>query len=287
LLAVSGGVDSMVLLDVINKLAEKNSKFSFIVAHFDHGIRPSSNEDMKFVRAAANIRGLQFVYKVAHLGPGASEEQARNARYDFLKKQMRRLGADAIITAHHQDDVMETAVINIIRGTSPRGLVSLASTANVIRPFLSYTKEQLLEYAKNNHIAWREDPSNQDIKYLRNYVRHNILARLSQDQKDLFIKTISSTKDRMALIDNELSGYFGMSSEIQILDRYQFILLPHSVSREVMAEWLRRNGITNINTKMIERLVVVAKTYSPGSIADINKAKVVKVGQRKLELLDR
>src|SRR5690606_27608960 len=91
--------------------------------------------------------------------------------------------ARAIITAHHQDDVLETAVMNLLRGSGRRGLTSLTSSDGLLRPLIEYDKARLQEYANNHAIAWREDPSNADEKYTRNYIRHKILPKLSDGQK--------------------------------------------------------------------------------------------------------
>ncbi|HEX6258362.1 MAG TPA: tRNA lysidine(34) synthetase TilS, partial [Candidatus Saccharimonadales bacterium] len=118
--AVSGGVDSIVLLDMLAGQAG----LELIVAHFDHGIRQDSTEDAEFVRAAAQRYSLPFELGQATLGPGASEEAARTARYSFLRSIAKKYQA-RIVTAHHADDVIETIAINVARGTGWRGLVSL------------------------------------------------------------------------------------------------------------------------------------------------------------------
>src|SRR6185369_2891937 len=110
--AVSGGVDSMVLLELLRQ----KPKLELIVAHFDHGIRPESGEDRKLVQRIAKHYELPFVYVEGHLGASASEALAREARYAFLRKVQAEQGAEAIITAHHQDDMLETAIMDLMRG---------------------------------------------------------------------------------------------------------------------------------------------------------------------------
>src|SRR5688572_27728765 len=123
IVAVSGGVDSMVLLHLLSQ----HSQSELIVAHFDHGIRPDSAEDRKLVEKTAKKYGLEFVYREGELGPGASEAEAREARYGFLQIIKVKHNAKAIVTAHHQDDMLETAIINMLRGTGRKGLSSLVS----------------------------------------------------------------------------------------------------------------------------------------------------------------
>src|SRR5437764_343012 len=121
--AVSGGVDSVALLDML----ARSDDLKLVVAHFDHGIRKDSAKDRKFVEDLAKNYDLPFVYEEGHLGSGTSEAVARGARYDFLHRVKKSHGAQAIITAHHQDDVLETAIINLLRGTGRKGLTSLTS----------------------------------------------------------------------------------------------------------------------------------------------------------------
>src|SRR4051794_19867846 len=111
--AVSGGVDSMALLHYL----QTRPGIKLTVAHFDHGIRDDSPEDRKLAQEVAKSYKLPFVYHEGRLGGEASEATARAARYDFLNKVRRSSQAQAIITAHHQDDLLETAILNMLRGT--------------------------------------------------------------------------------------------------------------------------------------------------------------------------
>ena len=122
IVAVSGGVDSIVLLDLL----ANQEKAKLIVAHFDHGIRNDSRDDRMFVQDLAVRYELPFVYDVGNLGQGASEAKAREARYTFLRGVRQAAGARSIITAHHEDDVLETAILNIMRGTGRKGFEFVA-----------------------------------------------------------------------------------------------------------------------------------------------------------------
>ena len=137
ILAVSGGVDSMVLLDMVCR-TEKIAMKDLVVAHFDHGIRENSHEDARFVQEKAAEYGVEFREERVELGEGASEAEARGKRYDFLGRLAEELddgrGVE-IWTAHHLDDLVETVIINLLRGTGWRGLSAL-DTRGIRRPFL-------------------------------------------------------------------------------------------------------------------------------------------------------
>lgn len=278
-LAVSGGVDSVVLLDL---LADR-SDLQLVVAHFDHGIRPDSAADRKFVQSLAAAHRLPFVYDRTNLGEGASEAIARQARYKFLFKVCRATGARALITAHHGDDMLETAIINLIRGTGRRGLSALKSNQKVLRPLLSQSKADLLQYAKQQNLRWHEDSTNQDDRYLRNQVRHQVLSKFSQQQRQQFAEHVEEARKLNHQIDNTLVNLLHLQPHGRQLNRAWFINLPHIVSREIMASWLRENKIV-FDRRSLERLVVAAKTYDVNKVANISGGNNMVVGKTSLAL---
>ena len=177
--AVSGGVDSVVLLDMLvnGDLPNSDSQIpiaNLIVAHFDHGIREESADDAEFVRQLAKKYGLEFVTMREELGLNASEELARERRYEFLRSVAKKHDAK-IMTAHHADDLVETIAINITRGTGWRGL-SVLDSADIERPLLEKTKSQIIDYAKKRSLEWREDVTNSDTRYLRNNLRKKLMS---------------------------------------------------------------------------------------------------------------
>lgn len=278
--AVSGGVDSMVLLHALRQ----QTGLELVVAHFDHGIREDSAEDRKFVQTYANDNGLKFIYEKGRLGKGASEATAREARYRFLRKVMKDTGSRAIVTAHHQDDVLETAIINLLRGTNRKGLTSLASRGDLERPMLNVPKRDILTYAKDHGLQWREDSTNQDTDYLRNYVRHQLLPRLDEAGRTQLWEIISTARATNRELDNLLTNELQLKSDKQGLDRTWFTQLPHAVARETMAAWLRGQGLRDFDSKALERLVVAAKTAEPGKTFDVLHGTRLTVGSKHLAL---
>lgn len=264
--AVSGGVDSIVLLDM---LAQKTG-LELMVAHFDHGIRPDSASDASFVKELAHKYGLPFVSKRVELGSSASEAAARTARYAFLRDVQKQTGAQTIVTAHHQDDVLETAILNILRGTGRRGLSSLQSTNEIKRPLLDVPKKDIEAYAVQRKLSWREDTTNRDERYTRNYIRHRLLVKFDARSRQQLLAAIEQARVVNAELEPLLAAVIvGHQALQEGIDRQWFTGLPHNLAREVMAAWLRQAGVTDFDRHTIERLTVQAKTKPAGKQLDV------------------
>jgi len=278
--AVSGGVDSVVLLDLLRR----EPGVRLIVAHYDHGIRDDAVADRRFVHDLARTHGLPFVYDEGKLGAGASEAQAREARYAFLHAVRTRSGAQAIITAHHEDDLLETTVLNLLRGTRRKGLHSLKSTDIVKRPLLGHQKKQLISYARANGLVWREDSTNSSDKYRRNQVRHHVMTKLSPIQRQHLSAHVRRAGRINKELDEILVNMLHMQPAVDELDRVFFAKLPHEVARELMHLWLGRAGVRDMTSKRLELIVVAAKTYKRGQRISLDQARYIVVQSRRLAL---
>jgi len=283
IVAVSGGVDSMVLLDVLRQ----QPGLELIVAHFDHGIRPDSKQDRQFVEQTAQKYDLAYVTDQARLGADASELEARDARYAFLRASKAEYHAQATITAHHQDDVLETMVINLIRGTGRLGLSSLRSNDELLRPLTQTSKAAIMQYADGHGIAWREDSTNMSDAYLRNYLRHHSMPRLTDRQRQHLVDMYATMLSLNPQIDAELSDVLAQIVYPEGLRRSSFIQLPHTIAGEVLAYWLREKYDIRLERKQIERLVVAVKTAQPGSVFDLNKRTIMNISRKFAEVTPR
>jgi tRNA(Ile)-lysidine synthetase-like protein len=287
IVAVSGGVDSVALL---KKLVDAG-KAKLIVAHFDHGIRPNSVNDREFVQRLAKDYGLSFEYVEGKLGSNASEAAARRARYDFLNKVKLKHKADAIVTAHHQDDVIETAIINILRGTKRRGLSSLSSYPGLIRPLLEYPKFTIVNFAVKHGLAWREDPSNENLDYLRNYLRQVLIPKLDAANPSWRRKFLSRLQTGRRLNRSIEELLLALSKELAVttedgirFKQTQFANLPGSVGRELMRYWLGEFALGDkLSQPMVRRAWLFAKTAKPGASLDL--AKSIVLLRKKSEVL--
>lgn len=277
--AVSGGVDSVALLNMLSK----RPQLELVVAHFDHGIRPDSAEDLRFVEALAASYNLPFVGRAGKLGAGASEATARTARYDFLHEVMREHQAQAIITAHHQDDLLETAMLNLLRGTGRKGLTALQSRPGITRPLLAISKAKLKDYALQHQLEWREDSTNLDQKYLRNYIRHSLVSRLDADTRQGLLRLLDKQQLTNQAIDALLVKYLAEQGS-KALQRAAFVQLPHDVAKEVLAAWLRQHELRDFDRRLLERLTVAAKTGRPGQRFPIRKNHYLVIQKDSLAL---
>lgn len=266
IVAVSGGVDSVVLLHKL--VAKRPEDVRYVVAHYDHGMRLDSCKDKKFVEQIAKNLQLAFEAEEGKLGENASEALAREKRYEFLHQVKEKYQADRIITAHHQDDVLETMIINILRGTGPRGLISLRNTKDVLRPLLQVPKSALLEYAKIHDLEWREDPSNDSDDYLRNYVRHHVMPQLEPKRHDLL-----AARKRIEDIYFEVDGLLEyVVPESDDLARWPLLHFSWPVQREIMRTWLLSRGAAHLDKQTIERLTIAAKTLPAGKKVDVDES---------------
>lgn len=174
--AVSGGADSVALLDLLHPLAA-DLGVALVVAHADHGIQSDSATVARAVGELAEGYRLPFELGELRLGPGASETVARRARYAWLGEVRRRHAARYLVTAHHRDDQIETIVLRLLRGSAPAGLAGIPARGRggLVRPLLPFTKRELVAYVAARGLPVHDDPANRDPRHLRSWVRTVLL----------------------------------------------------------------------------------------------------------------
>lgn len=271
LIAVSGGVDSVLLLDF---LVEKNKKEkslewvreNIIIAHFEHGIRgEESLNDLFFVKGLALKYGLKFKFSRGNLGPNASEEAARNARYIFLRKIANKYNA-VIFTAHHKNDLAETMVLNLLRGGGWRSIACLDSP-DIKRPFLMFSKKQILEMATERNLEWREDSTNLDTKYTRNKIRHKF--QFSDKQLNSFYEIWQNQTNLRRMIEMDVNRVL---SEIKTGNKFRrdfFANYSEEVRFEVARQILMIASGKVPLSKQVSDFISKIKTYKNGSKTQI------------------
>jgi tRNA(Ile)-lysidine synthase len=266
--AVSGGVDSVVLLDMIVNSRDffgvntfRLPKKQVIVAHFDHGIRADSASDEAFVRNLASQYDCTYRSKRVELGPYAGEDLARKHRYAFLYDVCREFNAN-LATAHHMDDIAETVAINLVRGTGWRGLAVMDNPA-ITRPFLGVTKKEILQYATDYKLTWHEDSTNALDKYLRNRLRR-VLSSLDCSLEIAALRARQVELKRA--IDEELAQYVDKKR----YERYFFTHCGDVVATEILrAVFLRKTG-NGMTMPVRQRALHAIKTARNGSTMHVS-----------------
>ena len=274
LLAVSGGVDSMVLAYLFQA-----SGFNFQIAHINYHLRnEDSNLDQKLVSKFCERYKIPFhLYEVSENDKkpeNSIQNWARELRYQFFRKIQKEKNLEFIVTAHHLNDQLETFIINLSKASGIKGLSGIpANENNIIRPLLNFSKHEIYEFAKDNDIEFREDKSNQKTDYLRNKVRHNIvpeLLKINENFLQNFSKSIDILNQTKAvlndLIDEKMNGFeHKIETGQTIIDKDKF----SKESDLIRFEILKRFGFTD--EKEMQKIF----TAQTGSIFRIPDFRIV------------
>jgi tRNA(Ile)-lysidine synthase len=204
ILAVSGGVDSMVMTDLFLSLPNP-----LIIAHCNFKLRGNeSDAEEEFVRSYCDENDLYFYSKSFNTEAYAEENKlsvqmaARELRYDWFEKLRADTESDYIATAHNLDDQIETFFINLGRGTGIRGLTGIPEKSGVlIRPLINFSRNEILDYARESGLEWRDDSSNASVKYLRNKIRHEVLP-VFRDLNPSFYKTMEENLSNLRKVQD-------------------------------------------------------------------------------------
>ena len=252
LLAVSGGIDSMVLVYLLHEL-----KYNFAVAHCNFQLRNTeSNEDESFVISECEKLKVPFftvkfdTKKFAEDYKLSIQLAARKLRYDWFYEISEKENYDYILTAHHLDDSLETFLINFTRGTGLEGLTGIpAQNDKIIRPLLPFSRREIEDFAHENKIKWREDSSNASDKYLRNKLRHDVIPTLKELQPNLlssFEKTIENLQQAQSLVEDASKLVYKIvvkeQDNLLKINLKELLKLPNYAA--YLYQWLKDFGFT-------------------------------------------
>lgn len=239
LLAVSGGIDSMVMLDVLKKL-----NLNIFVAHCNFKLREDESEaETQFLKAYLEEQNIphQIIYfdteQYAQNHKLSIQLAARELRYNWFYSLLKNLNLDYIITAHHLDDQVETFLINFTRGTGIEGLTGMpAKNDKIMRPFLISSRQEIIDYANLNGVEWRDDSSNASTKYFRNKIRHKVVPVLKELNTD-FLQTF---QDTLAHIKQYQDGF---------QDGFAFMVneIVSKTNNEICIDILKLQSLSNPN----------------------------------------
>ncbi len=293
IVAVSGGGDSVALLHVMNRLKDELG-IDLHVASLNHGIRAEAgSQDLDFVSCLATRWNIPFTVDHADVPRLAGEwgigleEAARRARYAFLARVGRAQGSKCVVTGHHALDQAETIMMNIVRGSGTRGLRGMQvvsempahQSLRLVRPLLRLSKDQLLAYCRRRQLPYRQDASNDDIGYRRNFVRHEVISRLQSLNPNL-LDAFDRLSESASVDDDFLASHFNeavmpmltVSPERWSIGKNEFACLHPAMRRrlvqrafgEVSGEWAALSYALTLD------LIAWAQGASAGDRRDMN-----------------
>ena len=206
--ATSGGPDSMALLSLLIKLSQ-TKKITIICAHVNHNLRKESQEEAIMVEKYANESNLIFEKMEINHYEGNTENYARTQRYNFFEKLIKKFNATYLLTAHHGDDLTETILMRMVRGSSLKGYSGFQEITDkgnykIYRPLITKTKDELLNYVKTNNIPYAVDKTNFSEEYTRNRYRLNILPILKKENKSVHLKFLKFS-ETLKLYDDHIN----------------------------------------------------------------------------------
>lgn len=252
IVAVSGGVDSVVLANLCNSIG-----IDFIIAHCNFNLRgQDSDEDETFVRDLAASFGREVYVRNFQTQDYADEHKisiqmaARELRYQWFDELSQQTRRPQVITAHHADDNLETFLINVLRGTGLKGLLGIPeSNFFLLRPLLVYSRKDIEAYAKEHQIQWREDRTNASVKYIRNKLRHDVIPILKEINPQL-LQGFAKTQENLKQSHRLAQGYiYKVMEEVREIDEYGHTINVRALRdlplvKPIIAEYFRHFGFT-------------------------------------------
>ena len=270
-IGVSSGPDSMALLHMIMK----NTKKKIVCAHINHNVRIDSNEEEKYLKEYCMNNNIIFEHtKITKYNENNFENEARKKRYKFYEKILKKYETHYLLLAHHGDDLIETVLMKITRGSNLEGYagiktISKMNNYTIIRPLLNYTKEDLIQYNKDNNIKYYIDESNNDTTYTRNRYRKNLLPILKKEDKNIHLKFLKYS--------NTLQEYYNYIEDItkdkietiykkNTIDIDLFIKEHPFIQKNILFYILSniyKNKANIIKEKHIEEIIKIATSNKP------------------------
>jgi len=292
IVAVSGGVDSVCLLDVLHSLKEVLG-IELVVAHFDHGLRPGEDaSETEFVKSFAAAFACDFITKRADpdLQPETAslEERSREVRYRFLKEVKEQFSAQKIALGHNLNDQAETVLMRLLRGSGPSGLSGIPPVRDnhIIRPLIDVARSEIEYYLSNRGLSHITDSSNSETKYLRNEIRLNLLPQLEKCQPkivEILSRTAGIMREESTWLEGKAARWLkkwaakGANDEI-VLPLLRFKGLPEPLKNHVIRLALKRKGgslrrISLPNIDAIKQIVTGSKPQTEVTLPNMLAVK--------------
>ena len=291
----SAGPDSMALLHYLIH----NTKNKIICCHINHNVRKESKEEEKYLKNYCQKQNVPFeVYKIEKYGENNFENEARIKRYNFYEQTLKKYNSHYLFLAHHGDDLIETIIMKINRGSNLEGYAGIKEISKqkdyiIIRPFLSYTKEDLLDYNERNNIEYFIDKTNLDTTYTRNRIRANILPVLKNENKDIhkqFLKYSKVLLEYNTYIEEVIKEKENSIYKDNILDLNLFKKEKTFIQKNVLYHILNNTyqNIPNIITdNHINNILKIINSPTPNLSVDLPKNKQARKTYNKLIIKEK
>ena len=271
-LGVSGGPDSISMLNVLREIAEDETidlKFQIVVSHINHNIRKEAKEDEEFVKKYCDENNIKFfsksidVEKIANNSKIGIEEAGRKVRYEFFDEVLKKTNSNKIAIAHNKNDKVETMIMNVLRGSGLLGLKGIEpKRGKYIRPLIEIEREKIEEYCEEKNLNPRIDKTNFDNTYSRNKVRNVVIPYIKQEFNPNIIKTL----DRLSELVKEEDTYV----EKQVEKAYKEIFIEEN-NEEII---LNLKKFNNYEKVIKSRIVLYTITRLFGSSKGIEKIHI-------------
>lgn len=278
--AVSGGPDSIAMLDILIKLQEK-MKFKIVVAHINHMIREEAISDMEFVKQYCKKYGIDFysksidVQKLANNNKIGTEEAGRLVRYQFFDEILEKVGGNKIAIAHNKNDRAETIIMNTLRGSGISGLKGIeAKRKKYIRPLIECERAEIESYCKSNGIDARIDKTNLDNTYTRNKIRNVVIPYIKKE----FNPNIINTLERLSVLVCEEEEYI----EKQVEKIYNEILIEESIPNEIILNLKLFNNQEKVIKSRVVLYTITRLFNSSKGIEKVHIDDVIKLCEKNI-----
>jgi len=283
--AVSGGPDSVCLLDILHELGDELG-IQLLVAHFDHGLRPGEDEDeTRFVESLAMSLNLPFETKRAaeslRQGAASLEERARNARYRFFDEVKKKYEARKIAVGHNINDQAETVLMRLMRGSGASGLSGIRPFRDnkIVRPLIELTRGEIESYLRQKGLAFVTDSSNLETRHLRNRIRIELLPQLKRYQPRI-VEVLGQVAEIMRRDDEYLEERAAewVEERVEIRDTGEvyiplpsFVELPEALRNRVIRQALKITGgnLRKVSTRHLDAVNLLATGKRPQTLVKL------------------
>lgn len=285
-IGLSGGPDSMALLDILLEY-KKQVNFNIVCAHVHHNIRKESDDEAQFVKNYCLENNVIFEMIKLDYDGNFTESLGHKLRYEFFNKIVNKYSSRYLFTAHHGDDLVETMLMRIVRGSSFNGYkgfdkVSKRDGYTIIRPLILCSKENILKYLEDRDVPYVLDNSNNDVCYTRNRYRKYILPKLKEEDENVhlkFLKFSNMLNEYNSFFEKYVDNFYIEVINNNIINIDKLRSYEHIIQLEIINRWLYtlyQDDIVLINDKHVDNLISVINSDKPNSVIDIPNYQVIK-----------